>query len=587
MTPIAIVGWATRLPGTGTDASAFWNAVSSAADLSTDVPAGRWLLPPERCLDPRVPHPDSVYSARGYYLDPFVADAKSVNVPGGLLNQLDPLFHLVLDVGHRAWESAQTDTCDPRKAGVILGNICLPTDASSALARQYLGTAKPVEPVHPLNRYVAGLPAGLLAKSLGLGAGTFTLDAACASTLYAIKLAADELQSGRADVMLAGGANRSDCLYTQMGFAQLRALSASGRCSPFSHAADGLMVGEGATVFVLKRLPDAERDGDAIQGVIRGWGLSNDTQGNLLAPAKEGQLRAMRAAYKMAGWQPNEVDLIECHATGTPVGDAVEFDSLRELWGNEPGRCVIGSVKSTVGHLLTGAGGPAVAKVLLAFRAKTLPPQANFPAANPALDFAGSPFRVLTAAEPWDTHGTSLPRRAAVSGFGFGGVNAHLLLEECTGAPLPRLVLPGASPTWKKRVETVPPAEPVAVVGMAAHVGPWKTLAAFAQQALGLAPVVSPTAKRNGWGDGETHCPPGHFVETVAVPIDRFRIPPRELEDMLPQQLLMLSVAADALADALFVPLSPGGEGDQRKHQPFPQRMTTSAPACSSGWGWT
>ncbi len=550
MTPIAIVGWATRLPGTGTDASAFWNAVSSAADLSTEVPAGRWLLPPERCLDPRVPHPNSVYSARGYYLDPFAADAKAVNVPGGLLTQLDPLFHLVLDVGHRAWRSAKTEACDPRKAGVILGNICLPTDASSALARQYLGGSKPAAPVHPLNRYVAGLPAGLLAKSLGLGAGTFTLDAACASTLYAIKLAADELQSGRADVMLAGGANRSDCLYTQMGFAQLRALSASGRCSPFSHAADGLMVGEGATVFVLKRLPDAERDGDAIQGILLGWGLSNDTQGNLLAPAKEGQLRAMRAAYKMAGWQPNEVDLIECHATGTPVGDAVEFDSLRELWGDAAGRCVIGSVKSTVGHLLTGAGGPAVAKVLLAFRAKTLPPQANFPAANPALDFAGSPFRVLTAAEPWDTHGTSLPRRAAVSGFGFGGVNAHLLLEEHVPDAAPKTVPPGVSPTWKKRVETVPPAEPIAVVGMAAHVGPWNTLAAFAQQALGLAPVLPPTAKRNGWGDGETPCPPGHFVETVAVPIDRFRIPPRELEDMLPQQLLMLTVAADALADA-------------------------------------
>src|SRR5439155_13281029 len=141
--------------------------------------------------------------------------------------------------------------------------------------------------------------------------------------------------------------------YTQMGFAQLRALSPSGRCSPFDAKADGLVVGEGAGVFVLKRLADALRDGDTIRAVIAGVGLSNDMHGNLLAPAKEGQLRAMRSAYDRAGWRPSDVDLIECHATGTPVGDAVEFDSLRELWGSEgwkPGRCAIGSVKSTVGH---------------------------------------------------------------------------------------------------------------------------------------------------------------------------------------------------------------------------------------------
>src|SRR5262245_50018465 len=202
--------------------------------------------------------------------------------------------------------------------------------------------------------------------------------------------------------MLAGGVSRPDSLYTQMGFSQLTALSPSGRCSPFDAAADGLVVGEGAGVFVLKRLTDAVSHGDEIHAVFHAAGLSNDLAGSLLAPALEGQLRAMRTAYQKAEWTPADVDLVECHATGTAVGDAVEFDSLRELWGETgwtPGRCVIGSVKSTVGHLLTGAGAAAAMKVVLALKHKVLPPQANFRTPAAGLKYDGSPFRVLTKAE--------------------------------------------------------------------------------------------------------------------------------------------------------------------------------------------
>src|SRR3954451_11324246 len=160
--------------------------------------------------------------------------------------------------------------------------------------------------------------------------------------------------------MLTGGLSRPDPLYTQMGFPQLRALSATGKACPFDARADGLVVGEGAGMFVLKRLEDARRQGDTIYAVIAGAGLSNDVDGGLLAPSSEGQLRAMRAAYAEAGWDPRDVDLIECHATGTPVGDAVEFARLRTLWeGSEgawsPGQCVISSVMSNIGHALTAA----------------------------------------------------------------------------------------------------------------------------------------------------------------------------------------------------------------------------------------
>src|SRR5262249_51750059 len=263
--PIAIVSFAGRFPGAGADLARFWSDVASATDSSRDVPQNRWALPPDRCTDPRIANPDTVYSTRGYYLDPFEPDLTGLALDPAVVAQLDPLFHLVLDVGNRAWRAANTGEGGRARVGGVLGNICLPTDRSSALCREVLGerpglprpssNTAGVNPAaragrtHPWNRYVAGLPGGLLARGLGLGGGSFTLDAACASSLYALKLAADELLAGRADAMLAGGCSRPDCQYTQMGFAQLRALSASGRCSPFDAAADGLMVGEGAGVF--------------------------------------------------------------------------------------------------------------------------------------------------------------------------------------------------------------------------------------------------------------------------------------------------------------------------------------------------
>jgi acyl transferase domain-containing protein/3-hydroxymyristoyl/3-hydroxydecanoyl-(acyl carrier protein) dehydratase len=570
---VAIVGMGVRLPGAGADPVAFWADVAAARDRSREVPAGRWFLPPDRCLDPRVPHPDAAPHSRGYYLDPFAPDLTGLAADPGFVSQLDPLFHSVLDAGNRAWRGAKTGAVDRARVGIILGNICLPTDKANALCREYLG-GPAFTPgggrTHPLNRYVAGLPAGVLAKALGLGGGSYTLDAACASSLYAIKLAADELLAGRADAMLAGGANGADPQYTQLGFAQLRALSASGRCAPFDAAADGLMVGEGAAVFVLKRLSDALKHGDAVLAVVAGCGLSNDMHGNLLAPAKEGQLRAMRRAYAKAGWRPGDVDLVECHATGTPVGDAIEFDSLRELWedgGPAADRCVIGSVKSTVGHLLTGAGAAAVAKVVGAFAAGVLPPQANFCTPASGLRYEDGPFRVLESAEPWESRRPGEPRRAAVSGFGFGGVNAHLLLEEWTDNSPPKAAPPKlvtvstrvAAPAPEPVVR--PPAVPVAVVGMAAHFGPWADLRAFQEHVLGGTPA-EPTAKVNGWSLSDVPAPPGFFIEDLAIPIDRFRVPPKELEDALPQQLVMLQMAAAALDDAANSRPNPTPDGD-------------------------
>jgi acyl transferase domain-containing protein/3-hydroxymyristoyl/3-hydroxydecanoyl-(acyl carrier protein) dehydratase len=531
-----------------------WERVCAAADGSRDVPPGRWLLDPAEALDPARgkdgPQTDRVTTLRGYFLQ---------EVPESPAD-LDPAFRIALAAAGQAWQAGVTHTLARARVGVVLGHIALPTETTSALTRAVLGRTLAERALgreddgfpelpSPENRCAPALAAGLVARALGLGGGSYTLDAACASSLYAIKLAADELLAGRADAMLAGGVSRPDCLYTQMGFSQLRALSPTGRCSPFDAAADGLVVGEGAGVFLLKRLEDALRDGDEILAVLAGAGLSNDADGGLLAPSSEGQLRAMRAAYRAAGWRPGDVDLIECHATGTPVGDVTELRSLQTLWEGEarpPGGCVLGSVKSTVGHLLTAAGAAGLAKILGAFRNETLPPTANFTSPPPGVPLAGSPFRILRRPEPWPRRREGVPRRAAVSAFGFGGINAHLLLEEWLPARKPTITV-----SFLPEGKTLS-SPPVAVVGLAAHVGPWPTLRAFQRRVLGGDPAATPAPIRNGWGVEESawfaaRFPerfPGFYLDAVSVEPARFRVPPRELEEMLPQQLLLLNIAA-------------------------------------------
>ena len=306
--PIAVVGMGGIFPG-APDLDRFWANIAAGVDASKEVPPHRWVLDPARAHDSTIGAADKVYSTRGCFIEDFHLDMRNLDLDPDVVAVLDPLFHLALHAGRQAVEDAGLSAASRARVGVIIGNIALPTDSSSKIAREILGqtfdeatgsriSSGQPEPTHPLNRYVTGLPAGVLAKALGLGGGSYTLDAACASSLYALKLASDELNSGRADAMIAGGLSRTDCLYTQMGFSQLRALSPSGRCSPFDRKADGLVVGEGAGMLVLKRLDDAVKDGDPIHGVITGIGLSNDVEGKLLAPSTEGQLRAMRPAWQ-------------------------------------------------------------------------------------------------------------------------------------------------------------------------------------------------------------------------------------------------------------------------------------------------
>ncbi len=385
---IAIVGMGGVFPGANT-LDTFWQHLIQKIDAAGPVPAERWIAPASAMVSPS-PMPDRALSQRACLIKGFEFDPVGLDLDPDLVTDLDPLFHLVLHAGRQAFAGARTAALDKNRMGIILGAIALPTDSASRIARTILGRSfeeklfKPGMATNskftaiPRNQALAGrvtaLPAAILARALNLGGGSFTLDAACASSLYAVKLACDELCAFRADAMMAGGVSRPECLYTQVGFSQLRAISPSGRCAPFDKTADGLVVGEGAGILVLKRLEDALRDQDTIWGVIRGIGVSNDIEGNLLAPSSEGQIRAMQAAYEQAGWSPLDVDLIECHGAATPVGDITELSSLGALWDNldwKAGQCAIGSVKSMTGHLLTAAGAAGMIKTLLAMHHKT------------------------------------------------------------------------------------------------------------------------------------------------------------------------------------------------------------------------
>jgi acyl transferase domain-containing protein/3-hydroxymyristoyl/3-hydroxydecanoyl-(acyl carrier protein) dehydratase len=574
-TLIAVVGMSGVFPqATGNDS--FWRNIVRGVDATREVPAARWCVPPDWVVD-GTPMPDKAYSRKACLVDGFVFDTSGFVRDPGSADHLEPLCQWVLHGAREALGACRTQELDRTRVGVILAAIALPTAASAALSQSIIGeeVLRRMVPGHgsaplPVCRDLPGgrvvsRPAAMVAHALGLGGAAYTLDAACASSLYAVQLACETLRAFRADAMITGGVSGADNLYTQIGFSQLRALSPSGRCAPFDRSADGLVVGEGAGILVLKRLDDAQRDGDTIYGVIRGMGLSNDMRGNLLAPETDGQLRAMRAAYTQAGWHPWEVDYIECHGAGTPVGDATELSSLRALWQEAPdgaGPCALGSVKSMIGHLLTGAGAAGMIKTLLGLHHRTLPPSLKFEAARADSPLQGGPFKVQTSAAPWPVQENGRLPRAAVSAFGFGGINAHVLLEawpaESTKAAAGATHSRYAARQARRAVgaDRVIDDDAIAIVGMDLCLGPLSSLEAFRQAVFAGRPALvpppdgrwkAPYAVRQLTG---TDLTAGGFMQAVTVAMGEFQIPPGEIRDILPQQLLMLQVAAGAMRDA-------------------------------------
>lgn len=428
------------------------------------------------------------------------------------LAALDPVCRWPLKAAREAWANAATDHIRPESRAVILANLMYPSRAKAAYAADVWREGETTRPTTDLLN--SGYPAKLIADAIDARGPAFALDAACASSLYALEIACRKLASRQIDIAAVAAVNAADNLILHIGFSALKALSPTGRSRPFIAGADGLVPSEGAAAVILKRLSDV-KPSETVHGVIRGIGLSNDgRRKGLLAPDAGGQAEAIRRAYEAAQIDPDTVQFLECHATGTPVGDGVEIAASASVFGSRA--LPIGSLKANTGHLITVAGLASLIKLTSAMHRETLPPTPLDGDLIPALK--GNTLRPLTNAETWRRNGA--PRRAAISNFGFGGNNSHLLLEQHE----PRAgYVNGASLPVK------PPAEDIVICGIGLLAGPDRGERAVLRRLMN-APVSSAPA-----------------AATIGADPVRARTPPADLLRAEPQQLAILDVATAAL----------------------------------------
>ncbi len=456
--PIAIVGASALFPGS-IDATGFWRDVLSGADRITDVPPSHWLI--SDYYDPDPSKPDKTYAKRGGFLGAVDFDAMGWGVPPSIVPETDTSQLLALIVAQKVLEDASAgapDTLDRSRMSVILGVTSgqelmgsmvsrlqrpvwvkalresgIAEDEVDAICDRIAGHYSPwKESTFP--GLLGNVVAGRIANRLNLGGTNCVTDAACASTLAALSMGVSELRLGESDFAIVGGVDTMNDIFMYVCFSKTPALSPTGDCRPFSDQADGTMLGEGLGMVALKRLADAERDGDHVYAVIHGVGASSDGRAkSVYAPVPEGQALCLRRAYLQAGYGPDTVELVEAHGTGTKAGDAAEFAGL-SLAFEETGRpdrqwCQLGSVKSQIGHTKSAAGAAGILKMVMALHHKVLPPTIKVARPNPALDIEASPFHLTTRARPWVRNAVH-PRRGSVSSFGFGGSNFHVALEE-------------------------------------------------------------------------------------------------------------------------------------------------------------
>ncbi len=461
---VAIIGMSCVFPK-APDLQTYWENIVSKVDAIDDPPED-WGA--DQFFDPNSTSNDRTYCKRGGYLgglsrfNPLEYGIMPVTVEGA-----EPEHFMALRVAHEAMKDAgfpdkpinreQTEVILGRGTFVNRGYITLLQHG--IIIDQTIGILRDLNPEYTpetlesiKHRLKSSLPpfsaetapglahsvmAGLIANRLNLNGTHFVLDAACASCLIALEIGIRDLLTGKCDTVLTGGVQISTPAVIHMLFTQLGALSRHPHLRSFDKDADGTMLGEGIGMIVLKRLEDAERDGHRIYAVIKGVGSSSDGKANsLLAPRVEGEELALRRAYEAADISPSTIGLIEAHGTAISLGDVTELQSLTRVFGTKNGnlpRCAIGSVKSMIGHLIPAAGIAGIIKTALAIHHKILPPTLHCDEPNPKLEIEKSPFYINTETRPWIHNILDTPRRAGVNAFGFGGINAHAILEEYTG----------------------------------------------------------------------------------------------------------------------------------------------------------
>jgi acyl transferase domain-containing protein/phosphopantetheinyl transferase len=474
---VAIVGIGAVFPGAG-NAPDFWGNIRAGVDAVTEVPSHRWdqsvyYAPGETGAA------DRFYCRRGGFVDELADfDPTRFGIMPAAVDGTEPDQLLALRAAAEAIADAGGDDGlpDRSRVGVIIGRggyltpgvarldqrvhtahqltavlrdlvPALGEDRLDAVREAFQKTLGPEESIG----LVPNFAASRVANRFDLRGPAYTVDAACASSLLAVDHAVRDLTSGRCDAVLAGGVHH--CHHTTLWsvFTQLRALSPTEKIKPFDAHADGTLLSEGTGIVLLKRLSDALAAGDRVYAVIRGVGVASDGRAtSMMNPLSDGQVTAVEQAWRDAGVDPatdHSVGLIEAHGTATPAGDTTELETLQRVFGSGGSPIGLGTVKSMIGHTMPAAGVAGLIKAALALHHETLPPTLHVEEPHPAL--AGSRFAPVTEAVPWERP-PGAPRRAAVNAFGFGGINAHVVLEE---APRPARSRPVAPAT--------PPAEPV------------------------------------------------------------------------------------------------------------------------------
>ena len=463
--PVAIVGVGAIMPD-AVDAASFWANIQAGRYSIRDVPANRWN--PDLYFDPDPLIPDKTYSKIGGWVTDFTFNSFKwgIAIPPRVLEHMDEAQQWAIAATRQAllnfgYPQRKLDT---NRTAVILGNALggekqytttmrirapefmqalsavpsfqgLPKEIQQALLEGFhanirAGIAEITEDTMPGE--LGNIIAGRVANVFNFQGPNFITDAACASSLAALQSAVEGLNNYQFDTVITGGVDRMMGVEGFVKFCKIGALSPDGS-RPYADGANGFVMGEGASVFLMKRLEDAERDGDAIYAVVRGIGSSSDGKGKgITAPNPTGQQQAIERAWKNVGVSPATVGLIEGHGTSTRVGDVVEVNSLNAIFGQfglPPGSIALGSVKSNVGHLKSAAGAAGLFKVVMALHEKVLPPSVNYERPNPNIDFSTIPFAVNTQLRPWEIKPGEV-RRAGVSSFGFGGTNFHVVVDE-------------------------------------------------------------------------------------------------------------------------------------------------------------
>ena len=463
MVPLAIVGIGCHFPKAN-NPDAYWANIREGVDAIGDIPETHWKV--SDYFDDDQTRPDMTYARRGGFIDPVDFNPLLYGMSPNNIEATDTTQLLGMVVAREALLDAgyatAKDAGDGRefnrdRTSVILGvtgtlELVIPLGArlGHPIWRKALKDAgvDPETTEDVVQRIADGyvpwqensfpgllgnVAAGRIANRFDLGGTNCVVDAACASSLSAIHLAALELSAGRVDMAITGGMDTFNDIFMYMCFSKTPALSPTGNSRPFAKDGDGTILGEGLGAVIMKRLDDAKRDGDKIYAVLKGMGSSSDGRGNAIyAPSSDGQTKALWNAYHEADVTPRSIELVEAHGTGTSVGDAVEVRALSGVYSSDSDKetwCAIGSVKSMIGHTKAAAGVAGLIKTAMALQHKVLPPSIKVDEPLEILDPGSAPIYLNTIKRPWIKK-LDTPRRAALSSFGFGGSNFHCVLEE-------------------------------------------------------------------------------------------------------------------------------------------------------------